>query len=87
MAEAFEEPSIRDLARHGIIIRWDSPVFHRLTAIARLAPGVSRHEAEKLAAVVYDRIKAEEKADRATANSGAPRGRPRRCGRKSRALA
>jgi putative ABC transport system permease protein len=64
MAEAFEEPGIRAMARHGLDVGWDSPVQHRLTAIARLAPGVSRHEAEKMAAVVYDRIKAEEEAQR-----------------------
>ncbi len=64
MAQAFEEPFIRDLARRGITIRWDSPAFNRLTTIARLSPGVRRHEAEKMAAVVYDRMKAEEEAER-----------------------
>ena len=64
MAEAFDAPFIRDLARHGFNIRWDSQMFSRLTAIARLAPGVSRQEAERLATVVYDRIKAEDEADR-----------------------
>ena len=64
MAQAFEEPSIRDLARHGITIRWDSPAFNRLTTLARLSPGVRRHEAEKMAAVVYDRMKVEEETER-----------------------
>ncbi len=64
MAEVFQEPFIRDLARHGIILRWDSPGLRTLTALARLATGVSRQEAEKLATVVYDRIKVEEDADR-----------------------
>ena len=65
MAEAFRDPKgkLAEWKKHfPLDTRWDSPIFHTLTAIARLAPGVSRHEAGKMAAVVYEQMKAEEEA-------------------------
>lgn len=67
MAEAFLEhrQQLEKAKKHfPIDTRWNSPIFCTLTALARLSPGVSRHEAEKMAAVVYDRVKTEEEEER-----------------------
>ncbi len=60
IAEAFEDPKLRKMSgRFGMDMSWDSPLFNRLTVVARLAPGVARGDAEKVADVVYHQMQSE----------------------------